>query len=131
VAARILVVEDNPDANWLMCYLLQARGHTVLSAHDGREGVELATRERPDVVVMDLQMERMGGLEAAGLMAADTELASTPRVAVTAYAMAGDRERALSAGFHGYITKPIDPVAFAGEIEAFLPDGLRPRSGPA
>jgi CheY-like chemotaxis protein len=114
-----------------MCYLLQARGHTVLSAHDGREGVELANRERPDIVVMDLQMERMGGLEAACLMAANTELASTPRVAVTAYAMAGDRERTLAAGFDGYITKPIDPVAFAAEIEAFLPDGLRPRSGPA
>jgi CheY-like chemotaxis protein len=131
VAARILVVEDNRDANWLMCYLLQARGHTVLSAHDGREGVELATSEQPDIVVMDLQMECMGGLEAAGLMAADAKLASTPRVAVTAYAMAGDRERTLSAGFDGYISKPIDPMAFAGEIEAFLPDELRPPPGPA
>jgi CheY-like chemotaxis protein len=64
-------------------------------------------------------------------MAADAKLASTPRVAVTAYAMAGDRERTLSAGFDGYISKPIDPVAFAGEIEAFLPDELRPPPGPA
>ncbi len=125
VGARILIVEDNRANNYLMCYLLRAFGHTVFSARDGREGIEIALRERPDAIVMDLQMERMSGPEAAQRLAADPGLARIPRVAVTAYAMVGDREQVLEQGFDGYISKPIDPEAFVGHIEAHLPDHLR------
>ncbi len=130
MGARILVVEDNRNSRDLMCYLLRAFGHMVFSAADGLEGLEVAGRERPDVVVMDLQMERMGGFEAARLMAADAHLAAIPRVAVTAYAMVGDRERVLSQGFDGYIAKPVDPEQFVGQVEAFLPEPLRSTSVP-
>ena len=125
VGARILVIEDNKNSNDLMCYLLRCFGHTVFSAGDGREGLDAAARERPDVIVMDLQMQRMGGFEAAAILAADPELAAIPRVAVTAYAMLGDRERVLAEGFGGYIAKPIDPERFVEQIEVFVPEPLR------
>jgi two-component system cell cycle response regulator DivK len=129
MSLKVLVAEDNKDSNNLMCYLLRAFGHTVYSARDGGQAVELAAREQPDVIVMDLQMERMGGLEAAGLMAADPLLAAIPRVAVTAYAMTGDRDRTLAAGFDGYLTKPIDPETFVGLIEAYQPGRPQARGG--
>ena len=125
MGARILVVEDNKNSNDLMCYLLRSFGHTVLSASDGREGLDVAARERPDVIVMDLQMQRMGGFEAAAVLAADPDLLAIPRVAVTAYAMLGDRERVLAEGFDGYIAKPIDPERFVEQIEVFVPEPLR------
>jgi CheY-like chemotaxis protein len=125
VAARILVVEDNRNSNDLMCYLLRHFGHTVFSALDGQQGLEAAARERPDLIVMDLQMPRLGGFEAAGLLAADADLAAIPRVAVTAYAMLGDRERVLEQGFDGYIAKPIDPERFVEEVETFIPESMR------
>ncbi len=129
MGARILVIEDNRASNDLVCYLLQAFGHRVFSARDGTEGIRIASRERPDLIVMDLQMGRMGGMETADLLAGDPELAGIPRVAVTAYAMAGDRERVLEGPFDGYISKPIDPASFVGLVEAHLPVELR--SGPA
>jgi CheY-like chemotaxis protein len=125
MGARILVVEDNKNSNDLMCYLLRAFGHTVFSTSDGREGLEVAARERPDVIVMDLQMQRMGGFEAAALLAVDADLTAIPRVAVTAYAMLGDRERVLAEGFDGYIAKPIDPERFVEQIEVFIAEPLR------
>jgi CheY-like chemotaxis protein len=69
---------------------------------------------------MDLQLERMSGLEAAAVLAADPDLKAIPRVAVTAYAMVGDRDRVLKAGFNGYIAKPIEPTTFAAQIKAFF-----------
>jgi two-component system cell cycle response regulator len=130
VGARILVVEDNRNSNDLMCYLLRSFGHVVFSASDGVEGLDVAARERPDVIVLDLQMRRMGGFEAAAILAADSEMAAIPRVAVTAYAMLGDRERVLEEGFDGYIAKPIDPERFVEQIEVFVPEGLRSTGTP-
>jgi two-component system cell cycle response regulator len=125
VAARILVVEDNRNSNELMCYLLRHFGHTVFSAIDGQQGIEAAARERPDLILMDLQMPRLGGFEAAWRLAADADLAAIPRVAVTAYAMLGDRERVLEQCFDGYISKPIDPERFVEQVEAFIPASIR------
>jgi CheY-like chemotaxis protein len=126
----ILVVEDNRASSDLMAYLLRAAGHDVLTCSDGADAVEIASRQHPRVIVMDLQLERLSGIEAAAQLAADPQLKKIPRVAVTAYAMVGDRDRVLKAGFQGYIAKPIEPATFAAQIEAFfVPDSLRSVDG--
>src|SRR5437879_126532 len=127
--ARVLVVEDKAENLDLMCYLLKAFGHDTLVAHDGAQGVAMVADERPDLVVMDLQMPDMDGYEAASIIKANPELATIPLVAVTAYAMVGDRDRVMAAGFDGYLTKPIDPRVFVRELERYLRAGLT-ASGP-
>jgi CheY-like chemotaxis protein len=129
-ADLVLVVEDNKASSNLMAYLLRAAGNRVLTCTDGADAIEIAGREHPRVIVMDLQLERMSGLEAAAVLGADPELRAIPRVAVTAYAMVGDRDRVLKAGFHGYIAKPIEPTTFAAQIKAFFVQGAqRSREG--
>jgi CheY-like chemotaxis protein len=124
-AARILVVEDNPANLTLMDYLLHAFGYTVFVAKDGDEGVDIAGRERPDLILMDLQLPTMTGFEAAKRIRANAAHGAMPIVAVTAFAMVGDRERVLGEGFDGYISKPINPETFVSQIEAFLPASRR------
>ena len=122
----ILVVEDNKASSDLMAYLLRAAGHEVMTCTDGADAIEIAGRQHPRVIVMDLQLERMSGIQAAALLAADPKLRAIPRIAVTAYAMVGDRDRVLKAGFQGYIGKPIEPTTFAAQIKAFfVPESLR------
>jgi CheY-like chemotaxis protein len=116
----VLVVEDNKASSDLMAYLLRAAGNRVLTCTDGADAIIIAGREHPRVIVMDLQLEHMSGLEAAAVLGADPELRAIPRVAVTAYAMVGDRDRVLKAGFNGYIAKPIEPTTFAAQIMAFF-----------
>jgi len=116
----ILVVEDNKASSDLMAYLLRSAGNAVLTCSDGADAIEIAGREHPRVIVMDLQLERMSGLEAAAILAADPDLKAIPRVAVTAYAMVGDRDRVLKAGFNGYIAKPIEPVDLLDMIRRWL-----------
>jgi len=126
----ILVVEDNKASSDLMAYLLRAAGHSVLTCSDGADAIEIAGRHHPRVIVMDLQLERMSGIDAAAVLAADPKLKAIPRIAVTAYAMVGDRARVLKAGFQGYIAKPIEPTTFAAQIKAFfVPDSLRTPDG--
>ena len=116
----MLVVEDQAENLDLMVYLLTAFGHRALVARNGAEGITVVTEERPDLVVMDLQMPVMDGYEAASRLKEDSELSAIPLVAVTAYAMVGDRERIMAAGFDGYMTKPIDPTVFVRELERYL-----------
>jgi CheY-like chemotaxis protein len=123
LAARILVVEDNPDNLELMVYLLTAFGHTVLSARDGEEGLEAVFRERPDVVVCDVQLPKLDGYEIVRRLKAHPECRAIPIIAVTAFAMVGDRDRLLEAGFDGYLAKPITPETFVQQIESFLAAG--------
>src|SRR5829696_4385409 len=99
--ARILVIEDNPANRDLMVYLLSAFGHTPLEAADGQVGLALAQREKPDLVLCDLQLPVLSGYEIIRALRANAEQASTRVVAVTAYAMLGNREEALAAGFNG------------------------------
>lgn len=128
--ARILIVEDNPANLELMCYLLRAFGYDVLTATDGRQGLEAAQKNVPDLIVCDVQMPKLDGYELARLLKKDTELRSIPLVAVTAFAMVGDRDSAISAGFDAYIAKPIEPVDFVPAIERLLPAEQRPPAGP-
>ena len=118
--ARILVVEDNQENRELMTYLLTAFGHTVFAAQDGEEGLEAARRELPDLVLSDLQMPKVDGYELARSFRQDPRLATRPLVAVTSYAMRGDREKVLAAGFDAYISKPIVPEEFVNQVERFL-----------
>lgn len=123
--ARIVIVEDVPHNMQLMTYLLEVNGHTVLPAVDGREGYDAAKRHRPDLVIMDLQLPELSGEEVLALLRRDPELVGMPVLAVTALAMVGDRDRVLAAGFDGYISKPIDPRAFARAVDEHLPVSLR------
>ena len=119
--ARILLVEDNELNRYLATFMLERSGFTVLHASDGRQALALAQSERPDLIIMDIQMPDMGGYEAAQRIKAAPELTHIPLLAVTSYAMAGDREKALHAGFAGYIEKPISTETFISEITRFLP----------
>ncbi|MEQ1854378.1 MAG: response regulator, partial [Chthoniobacteraceae bacterium] len=133
MSARILIIEDKQANLDLMSYLLKAFGHTVRTAMDGEEGFAALRRELPDIVVCDIHLPRLDGYEMARQIKADPALRHIPLVAVTAQAMVGDREKVIGAGFDGYISKPITPEIFVGQVEAFLDPALRsaPRVEPA
>ncbi len=118
--ARILIIEDQLTNLELMNYLLHVHGYALLTARDGVEGIEIASREKPDLIICDIQMPQMDGYEVARSLNGAAERLHVPLVAVTALAMVGDRDRILSAGFNGYIAKPITPQTFVEEVEAFL-----------
>lgn len=118
--ARILVVEDSPDIRALIRMLLESAGHEVSTANDGKQGIEAARRERPDLVIMDLSLPLLSGWEATRVLKADPETSQTIVLAVTAHAMQGDRERALAAGCDGFLAKPIDEETFAATVFSAL-----------
>jgi two-component system cell cycle response regulator DivK len=118
--ARILIVEDNPDNMFLTEMLLQSAGHTVLSAIDAEAGLTLARDERPDLILMDVQLPGMDGLEATALLKRDDATRAIPVVALTALAMKGDEERIRAAGCDGYIAKPMGIQEFLTTIAAQL-----------
>jgi two-component system cell cycle response regulator len=122
------MVEDNPDNLELMRYLLNAYGHTSMAARNGEEGLAIARATHPDLILSDIHMPGLDGYGLATELRKDRALASIPRIAVTALAMLGDREKVLVAGFDGYIDKPIDPERFVGQVEGFL--GLEPSAAP-
>src|SRR6185503_6771155 len=124
VATRILVIEDNPANMELVRYVLEAFGYAVIEAIDGETGLELARAEPPDLVICDLELPGIDGIEVAKQLKAHSALARVPLVAVTAFAMVGDRERLLAAGFDGYISKPLDPQTFVPQIAAFIKSPL-------
>jgi len=122
LAARILIVEDNNASMELMGYLLQAGGYEFLSARDGMEAIAIAERERPALVLCDVDLPRLDGYDVLRYLKEHPALHAIPCIAVTALAMIGDRERMLDAGFDGYISKPIAPETFIGSIVQFLSD---------
>ena len=117
---RILVVEDQADSRRIMRDLLVSAGFEVLEATSGGEGVDMAARERPDLILMDLQLPVIDGLEATRRIKADPELGTTPIIAVTSYALSGDNEKAMSAGCDGYFSKPVSPRALLAKIKSVL-----------
>src|SRR5680860_895932 len=121
MGARILVIEDTDDSRELMAYLLEHAGHTLALADGGESGLERATTEVPDLVLLDLHMPGMDGFQVIEALKREQKLNGVPVVAVTAVAMVGDREAVLKAGFDCYIPKPITPETFAAEVEGFLP----------
>lgn len=117
---RILLIEDNEQNRYLVTFLLQARGFEVVHAADGPAGLRLAGEMEPVLILLDIQLPGMDGYTVATELRANPKLAAIPIIAVTSYAMPGDRERCLEAGCTGYLEKPIDPLTFAAQIEKFL-----------
>jgi CheY-like chemotaxis protein len=124
----ILLIDDNEINLELMSYLLTAFGYAVQTAESGAKGLAVAAMSPPNLILCDLMMPDMDGYEVARKLKSDPLFAAIPVVAVTALAMAGDRTTALESGFDGYISKPIDPERFVGEIAAFL---TKPAPDPA
>jgi len=114
--AKVLVVEDNPANMTLATFLLESVGHTVLKARDAETGVGLARSERPDLILMDIQLPGMDGMSATGILKADAETRDIPVIALTALAMKGDEERIRAAGCDGYIAKPLSYKDFLETI---------------
>lgn len=117
---RILLIEDNEQNRYLVTYLLQARGWTVDHAVDGPAGLAMADQIDPALILLDIQLPGMDGYAVARALRENPKLQAIPVIAVTSYAMAGDRERCLEAGCDGYLEKPIDPQTFAAQVEKFL-----------
>lgn len=119
-APRILVVEDNPMNLELVRDILTAEGYEVIEAADGATGVAVALLEHPALILMDLQLPGLDGLEATRQIRADPALRGIPIVAVTAHAMKGDDDKALAAGCDGFVAKPIQVRDFVGTVKKFL-----------
>lgn len=117
---KILVIEDNEQNMYLMHFLLEKRGYEVIEALSGQEGLDALQRDRPEIILLDIQLPEMDGYAVADAIRREPEYEEIPIVAVTSYAMAGDRERILAAGATGYIEKPIDPETFVDQIKKYF-----------
>ncbi|MFQ5816465.1 MAG: response regulator [Terriglobia bacterium] len=117
---KILVAEDDSASRELLAEIFQRGGCQVVEACDGREALQKAEEIHPDLVLLDLQMPRLDGFTVLRQLRQNPCLAALPVLALTAYAMQGDREKVLAAGFDGYIAKPIDAAALKTQIEQFL-----------
>jgi two-component system cell cycle response regulator DivK len=117
----VLLIEDNEQNRYLVTFLLEKSGYTVVAAADGPSGIEAARAFVPTVILLDIQLPRMDGYAVARALRLNESLRDTPIVAVTSYAMPGDREKALEAGCTGYIEKPINVETFVAEMERALP----------
>lgn len=118
---RILIVEDKATSRELLRTVLQNDGYQTVEAVDGEEAITKAHTEVPDLILLDLHMPRRNGYEVLNILRQDQRFTATPIVAVTASAMAGDREKALAAGFSGYLTKPVPLAQLREEINRLLP----------
>jgi two-component system, cell cycle response regulator DivK len=122
---QILVVEDNERNMRLFCDVLQASGYRTLEATTGESAVELALEHGPDLVLMDIQLPDIDGVEALARLRADERSASLTVLALTAQAMEGDRERFLAAGFDGYLSKPVDIAEFVATVKRYCEENGR------
>jgi CheY-like chemotaxis protein len=118
---KILYVEDNDDNVYVVKNRLTRAGYTVLVAVDGQQGVDMALAERPDLILMDLSLPELDGWEATKRLKAAPETKTIPVIALSAHAMAGDREKALAAGCDDYDTKPVDFTRLRAKIDALVP----------
>ena len=116
----ILLIEDNEQNRYLATFLLEQHGYKILSALNGPEGIEIAQTLVPALILLDIQLPGMDGYAVARILRGIESLRAIPIIAVTSYAMTGDREKSLAAGCNGYIEKPINPETFVSEIEQFL-----------
>lgn len=121
MSRTILMIEDNEQNRYLETFLLEKHGYQVVSAPDGPTGIDTARELYPGLILLDIQLPMMDGYEVARRLRQIDGLRTTPIVAVTSYAMVGDREKAIEAGCNGYIEKPINPDTFVSEVEAFWP----------
>jgi len=116
----VLVVEDDENNMELITFILNANGYQFITAYTGQEGIDLAIEKKPDFIILDIQLPDMYGLEVLQSIRASKINGNIPVIAMTSFAMSGDREKMLSAGCNGYIEKPIDPVKVMGQIQQIL-----------
>ena len=117
MSQKILVIEDNAQNLYLIHFLLESNGYTVLEAENGIIGIQKAKEEKPDIILLDIQLPEMDGYEIARILRSTPGIDTIPIIAVTSYAMAGDKERILAAGATDYIEKPINPATFVDQIK--------------
>ncbi len=117
---KILIVEDNPPNMRLIEMVLRAKGYTLLKATDGEEALDTAIRERPDLIIMDIQLPKLNGLEVTMKLRETPALSHIPIIAVTAHAMTGDKERFIDSGCDAYLSKPIKTRELPGVIAQML-----------
>ena len=122
---KILLIEDNEQNRYLTTFLLEKHDYEVISASDGEQGIELANRLPPHLILLDIQLPSMDGYAVARELRNNPALKGIPIVAVTSYAMSGDREKTIAAGCNGYVEKPINPETFVTEIEHYLEEAQR------
>jgi len=125
---KILLIEDNAQNRYLVTFLLQARGWEVVHAEDGPSGLAIADQIGPALVLLDIQLPGMDGYAVARALRANPKFDTVPVVAVTSYAMPGDRERCVASGCNGYLEKPIDPQTFAESVERFVAAGRQEKT---
>ena len=121
MSKRVLVVEDNALNLKLFCDLLRVHGHEALGVEDGREALDQARAFAPDLIIMDIQLPHVSGLDLIGQLKGDAALAQVPVMAVTAYAGKGDEERIRAAGAEAYVSKPISVMKFIETVEGLFP----------
>lgn len=119
---RILVVEDQPDNMQIMCDLLVSAGFDVVEARSGDQGITKAEGERPDLILMDIQLPGMDGYEATRQIKGNPDLSHIPIIVVTSYALSGDENKARQAGCDAYVSKPVSPRQLLATIRKYLPD---------
>lgn len=117
---KVLVIEDDLDNLRLITYALRRVGYEVIHAQSGEQGIDIATKEKPFFIIMDINLPGIDGLEATKQIRNKEEIKDIPIIAITSFAMAEDRERILSAGCNGYLEKPIDPLTVVESIHKFL-----------
>ena len=117
---KILNVEDDEKSLYLARLIIEKEDYEVIEARDGLEALDKISEETPDLILMDMQLPKLDGYEATRRIKADQRLTKIPVIALTAYAMRGDREKALETGCSGHIEKPIDPATFIEEVKQFL-----------
>ena len=120
----VLIIEDNEQNRYLVTFLLEQHGYRVVVASDGASGIEAARNLRPDLILLDIQLPLLDGYAVARAIRETESLRDIPIVAVTSYAMVGDREKCMAVGCNGYIEKPINPETFVSEIAGFLKPSL-------
>jgi two-component system cell cycle response regulator DivK len=123
VTKRILIIEDQEDNRAIMRDLLSTAGYALIEAVDGEEGVKLARSERPDLILMDIQLPVLDGYEATRRIRAIADLKSVPIIAVTSYALSGDEAKTREAGCDSYVAKPFSPRELLAKVRALLPNG--------
>jgi two-component system, cell cycle response regulator DivK len=120
MSKRILIVEDQEDNRTILRDLLGAAGYELIEAVDGAEGVKLALEEKPDLILMDIQLPRLDGYEATRRIKSEPSLKATPIIAVTSYALSGDEAKARAAGCDDSVTKPFSPRELLGKVREYL-----------
>lgn len=118
--AKILIIEDNEQNLYLETFILQKNGHEIIQARNGETGIAIAAQILPDLILLDIQLPGMDGYTVAEQLRKNPTIANRPIIAVTSYALPGDRERILEAGCTSYIEKPINPDTFHMEVTQFL-----------